>query len=56
MKFKLEFDMDNAAFEDFKNGEVKNILESTKEKVDAGWTMGAVVDSNGNTVGQWSMI
>ena len=51
--FKLEFSTDNAAFED--SLEVVVILERIAQKVKGGDTFGAVKDSNGNTVGRWSL-
>ena len=57
--FKLEFSTDNAAFED--NGqetrahEVQLILLRISAKLAHGDTFGAVKDSNGNTIGRWSL-
>ena len=51
--FKLEFSTDNAAFED--SLEVVRILERIAQNVKGGDTFGAVKDSNGNTVGRWSL-
>ena len=51
--FTLEFSTENAAFED--SLEVVVILERIAQKVKGGDTFGAVKDSNGNTVGRWSL-
>ncbi len=55
MKFNLEIDMDNAAFEDNLN-ELSNIFTRLSKRVkdnqlepDAGY----IRDSNGNKVGDW---
>jgi len=55
MKLKLEIDMDNSAFEE--PGEIQNIIEQLAQKL-AGASQGehgSVRDSNGNTVGSWSI-
>ena len=51
--FKLEFSTENAAFED--SLEVVVILERIAQKMKQGDRFGAVKDSNGNTVGRWSL-
>ena len=57
--FKLEFSTDNAAFnEGGENGrfyEVADILLRVAQCVQAGALGGAVQDSNGNTIGRWSL-
>ncbi len=60
MKFKLEIDCDNAAFEDDLSGELATILDTVSNMV-MGWrshgSIGEPIgpfplrDSNGNTVG-----
>jgi hypothetical protein len=58
MKFKVEFDCDNAAFgeTDFeRKAEVCSILKEVEAKVDAGFTSGIVRDANGNRVGEFSL-
>lgn len=54
--FKLEFETDNASF-DFNEGkdEVMFILETISNKVSSGYTSGIVLDSNGNSIGNWSL-
>lgn len=61
MKFKAEIDLDNAAFIDNSN-ELPNILEEITIKVGeisylntAGGFNGIVKDSNGNTIGIWTI-
>lgn len=56
MKFKLTIDCDNAAFEDDPADEVRTILLSMVDVVfvDKGYEH-HVLDSNGNTVGKWSL-
>lgn len=58
MRFNLDFDMDNAAFEgDAAEGEVARILRNIAEKIEiAGLTEGAVYDINGNRVGAYEVI
>lgn len=54
--FKLEFSTDNAAFE--LNGlehEIEAVLYGVKQKIKCGLREGTAKDSNGNTVGRWSL-
>lgn len=60
MGFKLEFKTDNAAFHEDEYAmaeEVSSILKGVAEKIAAadGTTEGPVRDTNGNTVGKWSL-
>lgn len=58
---KVEFDTDNAAFEDLGISEVCSILDHIKEELvsaysllDVGDNCGATIhDVNGNAIGQW---
>ena len=52
MGFRLEFETDNAAFEDG-NGEAVRLLLQVAARVQAGETEGLVRDINGNLVGAW---
>ena len=57
MKMRIEFDMDNAAFEELNDdveiqGIMDNIALQYKNRVGSG---GYVMDSYGNTIGQWSI-
>jgi hypothetical protein len=55
MKFKLEIDMDNSAFQDNPNelseilADLAGLLKHRK------FNDGFIKDSNGNTVGSWSV-
>lgn len=57
MKFTMQVDMDNAAFEtefgDMDNPELVRILEVVKKSVRDGVTDSVVRDINGNKVGNW---
>ena len=55
MKFTLNFNMDNAVFDDWNRPEVKRILNRTAERVNDGETEGIVRDINGNTIGQFNI-
>jgi len=61
MKFKLEIDMENAAFEDCNGDEVARILRNLAMFVacnvldDRRANNGKLKDSNGNTVGFWKV-
>jgi hypothetical protein len=53
MRFTLNIDTDNAAFED--PYELPAALGRVIQKLEAGADSGKVLDSNGNTVGSWSI-
>lgn len=58
MKFKLEINMDNAAFED--DSEIKRIMDDMAKKISHGyplrcWDKGVIYDINGNKVGTWEV-
>ena len=56
MMFKLQFNLDNAAFgedETTRAEEIRRILETVSEQVQAGREEAAILDSNGNRVGTW---
>ena len=55
MKFKIEFDMNNAAFDDYPESEIYSILDNVKTKVIDGFVHGRVRDANGNTIGYWTI-
>jgi hypothetical protein len=63
MKFQLKFDIDNAAFETDRNGEICQILRGVAHAIEAGFeptlastgTPCGVRDSNGNTVGCYQL-
>lgn len=51
---KIEFDSDNAAFEDDAQGETVRILRNIAKKIESGRTgEQAVHDINGNRIGEW---
>ena len=52
MKLKIEFNVDNAAFENM-GLECKKVLEGIAWKVACGRTYETIIDSNGNKVGRW---
>lgn len=56
MKFKLEFDMDNAAFDDRPELESQRILYIVAREINAGFVERKILDINGNTVGSWEII
>lgn len=54
MKFTMEFDCDNAAFEEDHRLEIQEILEGVGIAVDSR-DSGTIRDSNGNRVGRWEI-
>lgn len=57
MKFVLEFNCDNVAFDGYATAEeTARLLREAADKVTAGRTEGKLVDSNGNTVGEWRFV
>lgn len=55
MRFRMEFDCDNAAFEgEERADETSRILRTIMGKVGAGQTEGPCIDTNGNKVGSWA--
>lgn len=54
MKFALEFNMDNAAFE-IVTYEVETILKKVASKISNGEQSGVIMDTNGNKVGKFWM-
>ena len=55
MIFTLKIDSENAAFSDYPKIETVRILQDVAEKLERGCDFGAVMDINGNHVGDWSM-
>ncbi len=56
MKFKMEVNMDNAAFSDDPAIELQIILECIGDKIRGnGQRSGTVFDTNGNSVGKWEI-
>jgi hypothetical protein len=53
---KIEIDTDNEAFNyPDGNNEIKNILMEVIKKIETGRIQSFLLDSNGNTVGQWEL-
>jgi len=55
MEFKLNINMDNAAFEDCPEDELQDLLERVKQRLAGGVTEGKIVDLNGNCVGEFKI-
>lgn len=56
MKFKIEFDCDGAAFDEYPEDEIVRILGRISKSLKDGYlTGGRVMDINGNPIGQWSL-
>ena len=54
MDFELKFNMDNAAFEQYPEGETERILIEIGRMVIEGSCYGNISDINGNKIGTWS--
>ncbi|MGL5032647.1 MAG: hypothetical protein ACRC6M_02470 [Microcystaceae cyanobacterium] len=52
--FKIQFEIDNAAFVDGFSEEVERILSKIAQRVKDGETQGVIFDLNGQRVGNWS--
>ena len=52
---KIQFDTDNAAFEEYGDAEVRRILEEIADKVEHGYDHGSIMDINGNKIGSWEL-
>lgn len=60
MKFNVTFTVENAAFRDPETGElvleeVKRMLKNVIDNLERGRTSGAVIDYNGNNVGNFEL-
>lgn len=55
MQFKLEINLDNAAFQDDLGWELGKCIDYAVSDIGLGLTKGKMRDSNGNTVGQWEL-
>ena len=55
MRMEIEFNMDNAAFEEAPEEEVNRILNVIGSKVMNGFVGGAIHDVNGNNIGNWDI-
>lgn len=56
MKFKLEVNMDNAAFEENSKEELTRILKETIKSLEQGFTGLNIRDINGNIVGAFTIV
>ena len=54
MKITIEFHTDNASFEDYYD-ELNRVLSDVINKVIKGRLEGAIIDSNGNTIGNFDI-
>jgi hypothetical protein len=52
---EIKFSVDSAAFEACPELEIIRILKEIEERVAYGQTSGAIMDINGNKVGEWSL-
>ena len=50
---RIEFDTDNAAFEDDYLDEVQFVLNNVQDQLAMGRSEGYMFDSNGNRIGHW---
>lgn len=55
MTFKLEFNTDNAAFDEGPHTESAGILKAVAQKVILGMRAGHIHDTNGNKIGRWEL-
>ena len=56
MELKLNFNMDNAEFEENPEFEAREILKQIGRQLIHGLTFAKIKDYNGNTIGQWEVI
>ena len=55
-ELRIRINLDNDAFEELETrGEVARCLSRVAAAYDGGKTTGSVVDTNGNTVGEWEV-
>ena len=52
---EIQFDTDNAAFADCGEYEAAQILESIARRLRDGERSGLIRDTNGNSIGEWSI-
>ena len=53
--FELQFETDNAAFEEALTDETARILKDIAAKLEGGREGGFVMDANGNNAGEWEL-
>jgi hypothetical protein len=56
MAFKLEIRAGSAAFDGDPIAELRKIMGYVADSLCAGYTSGKAIDSNGNSVGEWSFM
>lgn len=56
MKIMIEFDTDNAAFENDRDTECARILRLVADRIANGETSGRLRDINGNDIGTWEAV
>ena len=56
MEFKLNINMDNAAFGEFPEYELSRLLKVCATEVENGMHAAGVVDYNGNRVGEFEIV
>ena len=54
-KFRLEFHLGNAMFEDLPIQEIARILHLTASDIENGYTSRTIFDINGNRIGMWAI-
>ena len=52
---KIQFKMENAAFDACADLEIRRILEKIMYQVEQGWEKNIIMDMNGNRIGEWSL-
>jgi hypothetical protein len=52
--FKLTIETGDAAFSSDPVGELEEIIDDITTRMHNGSIQGSIIDSNGNTIGQWS--
>jgi hypothetical protein len=52
---QIQFDTDNAAFDGDPTAEITEVLLRIAESVKQGYVGGKVWDSNGNSIGRWTV-
>ena len=52
---QIKFSTDNEAFMVCGDAEIRRILEKIADQVERGWECNAIMDSNGNRIGEWSL-
>ena len=52
---RIEFETENAAFEDGGREEITRILLRLIQKIGAGLEAGSILDVNGNRIGSWDI-